>query len=47
MQDITYQTAALLGLKNMGLLEMRKRGRKFVFTLGADIAEKLESSDRE
>jgi hypothetical protein len=47
MQDVTYQTAALLGLKNMGLLEMRNGGRKFVFTPVADIAEKLESSARE
>ena len=42
MQNITYQTARtdLLGLKDMGLLEMRKEGKKFVFTPVADIAEK-------
>jgi len=28
----------------MGLLEMRKEGKKFVFTPVVDIAEKLEGS---
>jgi Fic family protein len=39
----TYQTARtdLLGLKDMGLLDMRKEGKKFVFTANADLAKKL------
>lgn len=46
VHGITYQTARtdLLSLKDMGLLEMRKEGKKFVFTPVADIAEKLECS---
>jgi Fic family protein len=45
VHGVTYQTARtdLLGLKDMGLLDMRKEGKKFVFTPVADIAEKLES----
>jgi len=47
VHGVTYQTARtdLLGLKDMGLLDMRKEGKKFVFTPVADIAEKLESSN--
>jgi Fic family protein len=46
VHGVTYQTARtdLLGLKDMGLLQMRKEGKKFAFTPVADIAEKLESS---
>ena len=46
VHGVTYQTARtdLLGLKDMGLVEMRKEGKKFVFTPAEDIAEKLESS---
>lgn len=45
VHGVTYQTARtdLLGLKDMGLLEMRKEGRKFIFTAVSDIAEKLRS----
>ena len=45
IHGVTYQTARtdLLSLKNMGLLEMRKEGRKFVFTPAGDLSEKLES----
>lgn len=44
IHGITYQTARtdLLGLKDMGLLEMRKEGKKFLFTPVTDIAKKLE-----
>ncbi len=47
VHGVTYQTARtdLLSLKDMGLLEMRKEGKKFVFTPVADIAKKLESSE--
>ena len=42
---VTYQTARtdLLGLKDMGLLETLKEGKKFIFTPVPDIAKKLES----
>ena len=45
VHGVTYQTARtdLLGLKDMGLLEMRKEGKKFIFTPVADMAKKLES----
>lgn len=41
---VTYQTARtdLLGLKSLGLLEMRKEGKKFTFIPVPDLAEKLE-----
>lgn len=41
---ITYQTARtdLLGLENLGLLKMRKDGKKFVFTVVPNLREKLE-----
>ncbi|MBI5641150.1 MAG: Fic family protein [Nitrospirae bacterium] len=44
VHGVTYQTARtdLLSLKDMGLLEMRKEGKKFVFTPAADIVQKLE-----
>lgn len=44
IHGVTYQTARtdLLALKDMGLLEMRKVGRKFVFTAAADLKKKLE-----
>jgi DNA-binding transcriptional ArsR family regulator len=32
----------LLALKDMGLLQMRKEGKKFIFRPAADMAEKLE-----
>jgi Fic family protein len=40
----TYQTARtdLLGLKSMGLLDMRKEGKKFVFNAAVDLTEKLK-----
>ena len=43
VHGVTYQTARtdLLTLKDMGLLEMRKEGKKFIFFPVADIAEKL------
>ena len=43
IHGVTYQTARtdLLALKDMGLLEMRKEGKKFIFTPVADIALKL------
>jgi Fic family protein len=43
IHGITYQTARtdLLGLKDMGLLEMRREGKKFVFTPVAGLAKKL------
>lgn len=43
IHGVTYQTARtdLLGLKDMGLLDMRKVGKKFVFTPAADLAKKL------
>lgn len=46
VHGVTYQTARtdLLGLRDMGLLTMRKEGRKFVFTPDADLAEKLAVS---
>lgn len=45
IHGVTYQTARtdLLGLKDMGLLEMRKEGRKFLFTPAPDLAGKLKS----
>ena len=41
---VTYQTARtdLLGLESMGLLKMKKDGKKFVFTPVRDLKEKLE-----
>lgn len=44
VHGITYQTARtdLLSLKDMGLLDMRKEGKKFIFVPVADIAERLE-----
>jgi len=44
IHGVTYQTARtdLLGLKNLGLLDMRKEGKKFVFTPSAGLAKKLE-----
>lgn len=43
VHGVTYQTARtdLLGLKDMGLLAMRKEGKKFIFTPVAGLAEKL------
>jgi len=43
IHGVTYQTARtdLLGLKDMGLLEMRKEGKKFVFAPVTDIRQKL------
>jgi Fic family protein len=43
IHGVTYQTARtdLLALKDMGLLEMRKEGKKFIFRPVADIAIKL------
>jgi Fic family protein len=40
----TYQTARtdLLGLKALGLLEMRKDGKKFIFLPAPDLADKME-----
>ena len=45
IHGITYQTARtdLLTLKEMGLLDMRKEGKKFVFTAHPDLAKKLEN----
>ncbi len=41
---ITYQTARtdLLNLKGLGLLQMKKEGKKFVFTPVSNLAKKLE-----
>ena len=41
---VTYQTARtdLLGLTSLGLLQMRKEGKKFVFSPVPDLKEKLE-----
>ena len=46
VHGVTYQTARtdLLGLKDMGLLQMRKEGKKFIFAPVADIVQKLEGS---
>ncbi len=43
VHGITYQTARtdLLGLKSLGLLNMRKEGRKFVFLPASDLRQKL------
>jgi Fic family protein len=43
VHGVTYQTSRtdLLSLKDMGLLKMRKEGKKFIFTPVEDIAEKL------
>lgn len=43
VHGVTYQTARtdLLALKDMGLLEMRKEGKKFIFSPVADITVKL------
>jgi Fic family protein len=48
IHGVTYQTARtdLLGLRDMGLLEMRKEGKKFIFTPVSDIAERLEDQGR-
>ncbi|MBI5203346.1 MAG: Fic family protein [Nitrospirae bacterium] len=45
VHGVTYQTARtdLLALKDMGLLAMRKEGKKFIFMPVADISRKLES----
>ena len=44
VHGVTYQTARtdLLGLRDMGLLEMRKEGKKFVFKPPPDLAGRLE-----
>lgn len=44
VQAVTYQTARtdLLELKSLGLLHMRKEGKKFVFIPAPDLGEKLE-----
>jgi len=49
VHGVTYQTARtdLLALKDMGLLELRKEGKKFIFTPVADIAIKLDSGTAE
>lgn len=43
VHGVTYQTARtdLLALKNMGLLDMKKEGKKFMFTPVADMPRKL------
>lgn len=48
VHGVTYQTARtdLLALKDMGLLEMRKEGKKFIFRPVADISEKLGSGKK-
>jgi Fic family protein len=45
IHGVTYQTARtdLLGLKDLGLLNMKKEGKKFIFTPTADLAKKLEA----
>lgn len=44
IHGVTYQTARtdLLGLKDMGLLTMRKVGKKFLFTVVNDLLVKLD-----
>ncbi len=44
IHGVTYQTARtdLLGLKDLELLNMRKEGKKFVFTPASDLAKKLD-----
>jgi Fic family protein len=43
VHGVTYQTARtdLLGLKDMGLLDMHKEGKKFVFRPAGDLAKRL------
>jgi len=45
IHGVTYQTARtdLLGLKDLGLLNMKKEGKKFIFTAAAELAKKLEA----
>jgi hypothetical protein len=45
IHGVTYQTARtdLLSLKDLGLFNMKKDGKKFVFTAVADLAEKLKA----
>ncbi len=45
IHGVTYQTARtdLLGLKDLGLLNMKKEGKKFIFTAVVDLARKLEA----
>ncbi len=45
VQGVTYQTARtdLLGLKTLGLLEMRKEGKKFIFRPVSNLGKKLAS----
>lgn len=47
VHGVTYQTARtdLLTLKDMGLLQMRKNGKKFVFVPAADLAIKLKGDN--
>ena len=40
--DLSNRANGLLSLKDLGLLNMRKEGKKFVFTPVVDLAEKLE-----
>lgn len=44
VHGVTYQSARtdLLGLKDMGLLNMRKEGKKFVFAPADNLSEKLQ-----
>jgi Fic family protein len=48
VHGVTYQTARidLLGLRDMGLLEMRKEGKKFTFMPVADLAVNWASNQR-
>lgn len=45
IHGVTYQTARtdLLSLKDLGLLNMKKEGKKFIFTAVTDLAKKLEA----
>jgi Fic family protein len=49
VHGITYQTARtdLLGLRDMGLLDMRKEGKKFVFTPPQDLSKRLKAETGE
>jgi Fic family protein len=44
IHGVTYQTARtdLLNLRDLGLLGMRKEGKKFIFTPATDLEKKLE-----
>ncbi len=49
IHSVVYQTARtdLLDLKSRGVLELKKRGKKMLFTVPRDLAERLKRLEKE